>query len=95
VTTIMNPRTEIEQPTEAEFDSAAHKRYANDLIRSSCAGWAKADPLPFFCECGSPACLQTVWLTRREYDDCHSGPRTRVVVTGHEAEGRLAPAGVA
>jgi hypothetical protein len=76
----------------AEFDSTAHKRYANDLIRSSIGRSAETDPIAFFCECGAPACLQTVWMTRRDYDHSQHGPRTALVATGHVAERQLAPA---
>ena len=92
MTTIEKFKVEMDLPA-AEFDSAPYKRYANDLVRSSIGRSGGTQPIAFFCECGSSACLQTVWLTRREYDDCHNGPRTRVVATRHAPERRLAPAG--
>src|SRR5438270_4274471 len=93
VTTTEKFKVEMGLPAAAEFDSAPYKRYANDLVRSSIGRSGGTQPIAFFCECGSSACLQTVWLTRREYDDWHNGPRTRVVARRHAPDGRLAPAG--
>ena len=85
MTTMVTSSVKMDLPPTAELDSTSHKRYANDLIRSSARRSPQAQPLGFLCECASSECFKTVWLTRREYDDCHNGRRTRVLAGGHTA----------
>jgi hypothetical protein len=51
--------------------TSEHKRCVNDLIheRSTTDGAQASEPVAFVCECASPACFQTVWMSTAEYDD--------------------------
>src|SRR3954453_22169299 len=40
--------------------------------------------LTFFCECGRLGCNKLIQLTRAEYEDLRSNPRTFAVLDGHQ-----------
>ena len=47
---------------------SAHKRRANDLINETLRDGTELEPIAFFCECSSPRCFDTVWMTAAEYE---------------------------
>ena len=40
--------------------------------------------LPLICECGTRECLETVYVTPREYDRVHSHPARFILAVGHQ-----------
>jgi hypothetical protein len=58
------------------------KREANAILRRSADG--PFAELPYFCECGDPACLLAVWLTAAEYDRLREEEPHRPLLAGHE-----------
>jgi hypothetical protein len=69
----------IAEPTAAH---SVHKRRVNDLIFESLRDRME-EPIAFFCECSSPRCFETVWMTAEEYEDARKGPRRRARSPGH------------
>ena len=72
---------------ESEMTSLAepsgyHKRRVNDLIRESLDD-DETERIAFFCECGSPRCFETVWLTGAEYERGRLVDGWRVLAPGH------------
>jgi hypothetical protein len=62
---------------------SAHKRHVNDLIHESLKQHLRSEPIAFFCECTSPHCFETVWLTAPQYDAGRLEPRWGVFAPGH------------
>ena len=42
--------------------------------------------LPLICECGTRECLETIYVTEREYETVHSYPARFVLAVGHQDE---------
>jgi hypothetical protein len=68
---------------EASVDNAAHKRRINDLMRESLQARPGSAPIAFFCECSSPGCFSTVWLTGEDYDARRGSPGWVPLAPGH------------
>ncbi len=68
---------------EASVDNAAHKRQINDLMRESLQARPGSAPIGFFCECSSPGCFSTVWLTGEDYDARRDSPNWAPLAAGH------------
>ena len=58
-------------------------RDVNERIAEVAAGWAD-DPPEFLCECSNEACIETLALSREEYEIIRSSPNRFVVLPGHE-----------
>ena len=43
-----------------------------------------SEPVPFYCECSAPNCIERIKLTLKEYEDLHKDSRHFVVLVGHE-----------
>jgi hypothetical protein len=69
---------------EASADNAAHKRQINDLMREGLQARPSTAPIGFFCECASPRCFATVWLTGEDYDTRRGYPSWAPLAPGHE-----------
>ena len=67
---------------------SAHKRHVNDLIHESLKQHLRSEPIAFFCECVSPRCFDTVWLTAPEYEAGRRSARWAVYAPGHQWSGR-------
>lgn len=72
---------------EASADNAAHKRQINDLMREGLQARPGSAPIGFFCECSSPGCFATVWLTGEDYDARRGYPSWAPLAPGHEQLG--------
>jgi hypothetical protein len=66
---------------DAAWTPAQHKRLLNELIDERLEG-PRSALTPFVCECVSPGCLRTVWLTAAEYSAkrAHAGWAVRAPV---------------
>jgi hypothetical protein len=61
--------------TREEAPASQHKRRANELIHESLSASSELEPIAFFCECASPRCFETVWMTAAEYEKRRRSPR--------------------
>jgi hypothetical protein len=60
-------------------------RAANEAIGK--AGAEGTRKLQFLCECGDRSCLETIEVSRDEYEAVRSNPACFVLAPGHETEG--------
>ena len=58
-------------------------RDVNERIAEVAAGWTD-DPPEFLCECSNEACVETLVLSRDQYETLRSSLNLFVVVSGHE-----------
>ena len=58
----------------------AARNEAINAVRAADAATA----LSFVCECPWPACTETVWLSREEYEHIRSTPEAFLVAPGHD-----------
>jgi len=72
---------------EASVETAAHKRQINELMRESLQARPSTAPIGFFCECPSPGCFTTVWLTGEDYDARRGYPSWALLAPGHDQFG--------
>ena len=47
------------------------------------------DHVPYLCECEDTSCLETIQLTRDEYERARSDPAWFVIVPGHPTSGEV------
>jgi hypothetical protein len=55
----------------------------NEQIHESLQEHVRTEPIGFFCECASPSCFDTVWLTAADYENGRLNPRWSVHAVGH------------
>jgi hypothetical protein len=61
-------------------------REVNDRIADvSLETWRTSEPVGFLCECGDPACLETIDLTVADYEAIRSETTRFLVRAGHES----------
>ncbi|HET7272188.1 MAG TPA: hypothetical protein VFI90_14020 [Rubrobacter sp.] len=58
-------------------------REVNERVAEVAAGWTD-DPPEFLCECSNEDCVETLALSRDEYEIVRSSPNLFVVLPGHE-----------
>lgn len=68
---------------EPAASPALHKRHMNEQIHESLQEHVRTEPIGFFCECASPSCFDTVWLTAADYENGRLNPRWSVHAVGH------------
>ena len=59
-------------------------REVNERIAEVAAGWTDEPPPEFVCECSNEDCLETLALSRDEYEIVRSSRNLFVVLLGHE-----------
>jgi hypothetical protein len=78
---------DFQQSDASGASVALHKRHINDLIRESQIQESLQEPpstaIAFLCECPSPSCLRTVWLSADEYTLHRASPAWAVRAQGH------------
>ena len=60
-------------------------RRANNLMWESLDTGGRAEPVPFFCECGDPDCFEQVWLTPDAYNAARGKGEWSALARGHRA----------
>jgi hypothetical protein len=59
-------------------------REANERIEQTADSMHLVGPIPFVCECPTPACTDLVRMTMSEYEGIRANERRFFVVPGHE-----------
>ena len=62
-------------------------REVNERIAEITDPWPPEDKHGFLCECSAPHCMQSVWLTRAQYDLIRAARTRFLAAPGHEAAG--------
>jgi hypothetical protein len=58
------------------------------MIRESLQGLPSSTPIGFFCECTSPTCFTTVWLSGDRYDVARDDATWSPLASGHALSAR-------
>ena len=60
-------------------------RSVNNNLRQRSESLPAAEPIAFFCECGSPTCYAPIWMTAASFDAGAADRPGWLLHTGHEA----------
>lgn len=60
----------------------AHFRKVNERLNEISTPWSKTTD--YLCECSAPSCIETIELTKAEYERARFRPTVFVLVPGHE-----------
>jgi hypothetical protein len=60
----------------------AHFRKVNERLKEISTPWAKTTD--YLCECSAATCIETIELTKEEYERARARPTTFLLIPGHE-----------
>ena len=60
----------------------AHFRQVNERLKEISTPWMKTTD--YLCECSATSCIETIELTKDEYERARARPTTFVLLPGHE-----------
>jgi len=66
-------------------------RNVNSRMREDSASLAPSDSIPFFCECESPTCYSSIWISVADFDAVVVAETGWLLVEGHEPSAAWQP----
>ena len=79
------PGTDAASLPPRTLDPTSHKRYANELIHAGLRALPPSAPVAYFCECSTPGCFESVWLTSDAYRQRRDRAASVLLSPGHSA----------